>query len=267
MRVDGQDPSFGGSTVSGLEDTPVDFPPQVTLAVPEPWVTSDSRLVGSLLVAEWWPDSDSEMNFVCQEDAALLPEQQKAWAGHGSLLHASCFSYQQFLHCLLVANFPSFQRSLQCQRSMILGPHKRAFLMSQVFRSILQTYRIYKHVFGSRKTWIDTLDHWIFMETADEEFECASGDAIVLACDGVFDVLSSSKASDFWCLDPPPGLPGIESPTPNLTSWYKGGINQIYSWRPWDFKALSSCFYNIYSQPLVWCLQRFLVATCRWRCS
>ena len=41
------------------------------------------------------------------------------------------------------------------------------------------------------------------METADEEFECASGDAIVLACDGVFDVLSSSKARDFWCLDHP----------------------------------------------------------------
>ena len=30
----------------------MDFPPQVTLAVPEPWVTSDSRLVGSLLVAD-----------------------------------------------------------------------------------------------------------------------------------------------------------------------------------------------------------------------
>ena len=27
-----------------------------------------------------------------------------------------------------------------------------------------------------------------------QEFECQSGDVIVLACDGVFDVLSSSKA-------------------------------------------------------------------------
>ena len=102
---------------------------QVTLVVPEPWVTSDSRLVGSLLVAEWWPDetsSESKDFFVCQEDAALLPEQQKAWQVIFSLLHASCFSYQQFLHCLLVANFPSFQRSLQCQRSMILGPAQKS---------------------------------------------------------------------------------------------------------------------------------------------
>ena len=39
----------------------------------------------------------------------------------------------------------------------------------------------------------------------------------MLACDGVFDVLSSSKARDFdaiYLVDPP--LPeGIESPTPN----------------------------------------------------
>ena len=61
MRVDGQDPSFGGSTVSGLGKIHRwIFRLQVTLVVPEPWVTSDSRLVGSLLVAEWWPDSDSE---------------------------------------------------------------------------------------------------------------------------------------------------------------------------------------------------------------
>ena len=60
MRVDGQDPSFGHQRFRGWGKIHRwIFRLQVTLAVPEPWVTSDSRLVGSLLVAEWWPDETS----------------------------------------------------------------------------------------------------------------------------------------------------------------------------------------------------------------